>query len=216
MVRILVILEQFNISSFFRGEFVHKCKYASFFCQIGFISRCRGPPNLNFEKFKFRRKTMKNFKYKGKKLCDYIVYTNKKNKLVAVFKDSENNIQEVEISDIIKDTLIKEKLIEKRQQNEFDRHIEHSEIYENKFPSRVLDKPISLEDEFANKLLNKELKDAIDSLSELQKRRIQLYYFDNKTLKEIAKIESCSIMSVKNSLDLAIKKLAKKLKNFKN
>lgn len=216
MVRILVILEQFNISSFFRGKFVRKYKYASFFCQLDLIFHCRGPPNLNFSKFKFRRKTMKKFNYKGKKLCDYIVYTNNKNKLVAVFKDSENKIQKVEISDIIKDTLIKERLIEKRQQNEFDRHIEHSEIYENKLPARVLDKPISIEDEFANKLLNKELKNAIDSLSELQKRRIQMYYFDNKKLKEIAKIENCSIMSVKNSLDLAIKKLAKKLKNFKN
>ena len=159
---------------------------------------------------------MKKFNYKGKKLCDYIVYTNNKNKLIAVFKDSENKIQEVEISDIIKDTLIKERLIEKRQQNEFDRHIEHSEIYENKLPARVLDKPISIEDEFANKLLNKELKNAINSLSELQKRRIQMYYFENKTLKEIAEIEGCAIMSVKDSLDLAINNLEKKLKKFKN
>lgn len=216
MVRILVLLEQVNISSFFRGGFVHKHKSAYFFCELSSITRCRGPPNLNFQKFKFRRKIMKKFKFKGKKLCDYIVYTDDKNKHIAVFKDYENNIREVEISDLIKEALIMEKRKEKNQQNEFDRHIEHSEIYENKLPFRVMDKPISLEDEFASKQINRELKNAINSLSDLQKRRIQMYYFENKTLKEIAEIEGCAIMSVKDSLDLAINNLEKKLKKFKN
>ena len=159
---------------------------------------------------------MKIFNYKGKKLCDYIVYTNENNKHIAIFRDSENKIQEVEISSIIKDALINEKRKEKRQKNEFDRHIEHSVVYENKLHSRVMDKPISLEEQFENKLINKELKDAINSLSELQKRRIKMYYFENKTLKEIAEIEGCAIMSVKDSLDIAIDKLEKKLKKFKN
>ena len=216
MVRILVILEQFNISLIFRGGFVLVNKFTSFFCLLGSILNCRGPPNLNFEKFKFRRKIMKKFNFKGRKLCDYIVYKDDKNRDIAIFKDYENNIQEVEISNIIKEALIKEKRKEKKQQNEFDRHIEHSEIYENKLPFRVMAKPISLEEQFENKLINKELKDAINSLSELEKRRIQMYYFENKTLREIAEIEGCAIMSVKDSLDIAISKIEKKLKNFKN
>ena len=73
---------------------------------------------------------MKIFNYKGKKLCDYIVYTNEKNKHIAIFRDGENKIQEVEISDIIKEALINEKRKEKRQKNEFDRHIEHYALYE--------------------------------------------------------------------------------------
>ena len=158
---------------------------------------------------------MKEFKFKGKKICDYIVYTNNENKHIAVFTDYENNIHKVEISSLIKEALINEKRKEKKQQNEFDRHIEHSEIYENKLPFRVMDKPISLEDEFSNKQINIELKNAINSLSELQKRRIQMYYFENKTLKEIAEIEGCAIMSVKDSLDLAINNLEKKLRKFK-
>ncbi len=159
---------------------------------------------------------MKEFYLKGKKLCDYIVYTNKKNKHIAIFKDSENKIKRVEISNIVFELLINEKKKEKSQQNEYDRHIEHSEIYENNLPSRVMDKPISLEEQFENKLINKELKEAINSLSELQKRRIQMYYFENKTLREIAEIEGCAIMSIKDSLDVAINKLEKKLKKFKN
>lgn len=159
---------------------------------------------------------MKKENLKGEKLCDYIIYINKKNECIAVFKDFENNIQEVKIDSNIKKALIEEKRKEKSQQNKFDRHIEHSEIYDNKLPSRVMDKPISLEDEFENRLIYKELKKAINSLSELQKRRIQMYYFENKTLREIAKIEGCAIMSVKNSLDVAINNLEKKLKKFKN
>lgn len=159
---------------------------------------------------------MKIFNYKGKRLCDYIVYTNENNKHIAIFRDGENKIQEVEISSIIKDALINEKRKEKRQKNEFDRHIEHSIVYENKLNSRAMDKPISLEEQFENKIINQNLKDAISSLSEVQKRRIKMYYFEDKTLKEIAEIEGCAIMSVKDSLDLAIEKLEKKLKKFKN
>ena len=50
-------------------------------------------------------------------------------------------------------------------------------------------------------------------LSNIQKRRIKMYYFDDMTLKEIAKIEKCSIMSVKESIDSGINKLRKNLKN---
>lgn len=52
---------------------------------------------------------MKIFNYNEKKLCDYIVYTNEYNKHIAIFRDANNKIQEVEISDIIKDALINEK-----------------------------------------------------------------------------------------------------------
>lgn len=50
MVRILVILEQFNKSSIFRGRFVLKNTSTSFFCLLGSIPNCRGPPNLKFQK----------------------------------------------------------------------------------------------------------------------------------------------------------------------
>lgn len=50
MVRILVILEQFNKSSIFRGRFVLINTSTSFFCLLGSIPNCRGPPNLKFQK----------------------------------------------------------------------------------------------------------------------------------------------------------------------
>lgn len=157
---------------------------------------------------------MKKFKLTGKKLCDYVVYINDENKYIAVFKDYENNIKEVEISNTIKNALIQEKREEKKQQNEFDRHIEHSEIYENKLPFRVMDKPISLEEDFENKFINKKLKDAISSLSETQKRRIYMYYFEKLTQQEIADKEGISLRAVQYTLNHALEELKKFFKKI--
>ena len=91
--------------------------------------------------------------------------------------------------------------------------IEHSEIYENNLEVRAMDKPVSLEEVIETKLLNEDLKMAINSLSDIQKRRIKMYYFEDKTLREIAEIEHCKIMSVKDSIDVGIKKI-KKILNY--
>ena len=157
---------------------------------------------------------MKIFNYNGKKLCDYIVYTNEHNKHIAIFRDANNIIQEVEISDIIKEALINEKRKEKRQKNEFDRHIEHSEIYENRLNSRAMDKPKSLEEQFENKIISQNLRDAISSLSEVQKRRIKMYYFERMTQQEIADKEGVSLRAVQYTLNDALEELKKIFKKF--
>lgn len=156
---------------------------------------------------------MKIFNYNGKKLCDYIVYTNEYNKHIAIFRDANNKIQEVEISDIIKDALINEKRKEKRQKNEFDRHIEHSIVYENKLNSRVMDKPIDLEDEVIKKTLIKEIKSELNKLPEVQKERIKKYFFENKTYDEIAKDEGVNKTSVMRAINNGLEKILKKIKN---
>ena len=77
----------------------------------------------------------------------------------------------------------------------------------------MLYKPISIEEEVENNVLLDDLKKAINCLTEVQKRRLKLYYFEDKTLKEIAELEHCSISSAKESIDSAINKLKKILKN---
>ena len=57
------------------------------------------------------------------------------------------------------------------------------------------------------------LKNAINTLSLVQKRRIKMYYFEDMTLKQIAELEHCSIMSVKESINSGINKLRKIIKN---
>lgn len=105
-------------------------------------------------------------------------------------------------------------LQDKKEMNEYDRHIEHSELLEITLNKRAVHKSISVEDMVINSIFNEDLKIAINSLSEVQKRRIKKYYFDNMNLREIAEQEHCSIMSVKDSINLGIDKLRKILKNW--
>ena len=108
----------------------------------------------------------------------------------------------------------KSELQDKREMNEFDRHIEHSEIYEDNLVIRAKEKTISMEDEFIQKATFEELKRAIEMLPEIQKRRIKKYYFDDKDEYEIAKEEFISVKNVSVTLKSArenLKKILKKL-----
>lgn len=67
----------------------------------------------------------------------------------------------------------------------------------------------SVEDIIFNKLLKEKLYHAIDRLSEIQKRRLILYYFDGLTYEEIARKEGCTKMPVKRSIDAALEHLKK-------
>ena len=62
-----------------------------------------------------------------------------------------------------------------------------------------------------------ELIDALykvmETLTEVQKRRIILHYFKKKTYEEIAKIEGTNKAAIQQSIDLALKKF-EKLKNL--
>lgn len=99
-----------------------------------------------------------------------------------------------------------------KELNEYDRHIEHSEIFENNLEVRAKDKPLSLEDEIIKKATFDELKKAIELLPEVQKRRIKKYYFDDKTQQQIANEEGVDIRAIQYTLNIALKKLKEILK----
>ena len=48
---------------------------------------------------------------------------------------------------------------------------------------------------------------AINQLSEKQKRRIKMYFFEDKKFCEIAELEHCAIGSVEDSINNGIKKI---------
>lgn len=70
----------------------------------------------------------------------------------------------------------------------------------------------SLTDEVEDKILLDEIKEAINLLDEIQKRRIKKYFFDNMTYEQIAKEEHCTKRAVKFSIDIGIEKISKKIK----
>ena len=127
-------------------------------------------------------------------------YCDKTNTYKVLFKDSNGKFQCVEISSVIYELLDSFELNDLAEMNRFDRHIEHSEVYDESLHTRVTDKPMELEDFVIQKVSFEELKKAINQLPEKQKRRIKLYYFEDKTLEEIAEIEGCYYTSVRDSL----------------
>ena len=140
-------------------------------------------------------------------------YCEERDIYIISFKDSRGIIQNVEVTETIYKTFDRFELDDLSEMNEFDNHIEHSEIFENNLNDRAKDKPISLKDEIIRKSTFDELKKAIDMLPEVQKRRIKLYYFDDMSTKDIATLEKCTQHSVRVSIRRAIEELKNILKN---
>jgi len=141
----------------------------------------------------------------------------KENNYVVSFKTVKNEYKEVKVSEEVFKAFDKFELEDISQLHKVDKHIDMRVIDNTEYMDIILfnnavNDEISIEEQIENKILQEELKKAILELSEVQKRRVIKYYFENKTLQKIAKEEGCSIASVKESLDSSINKLRKKLK----
>ncbi len=136
----------------------------------------------------------------------------KEEKYYVSFKDSNNVLQEISITKEVYDAFDKFELEDISQIHKIRKHIEHNEVYEETLYQRSAIDSISVEDEVSTKIINEELKKAINSLDEIQKRRIIKYYFYDKTYEEIAKEEGISTKNVWKSINIALDKIKKNLK----
>lgn len=141
-------------------------------------------------------------------------YIESKNIYTVSFKDVKGKLQEVEIDKEIYKALDRFELDDLSEMNEYDNHIEHSEIFENNLESRAKDKQILLEDMIIQKITFEKLKEAINLLPEVQRRRIKKYYFEDKNEKEIANEEKISQKNVSKSLAVAKRNLKEILKKL--
>lgn len=132
---------------------------------------------------------------------------------VVEFKDSRNIICKVEISDEVYEAFDKFELEDISQIHKYRKHIEHNEVYEETLYHRAINNSVSIEEEIEEKIMVEELKNFINSLPEIQKRRLKKYYFEDMTLEQIAKEENCTKRAVKFTIDIAIEKISKKIKN---
>lgn len=141
-----------------------------------------------------------------------ISFCEKQNKYQVIFKDGKGIYQTIEVSAEIHNAFNSFELKDISELNEYDRHIEHSEVYDNSLNSRVVDKPVSLEELVENKITYEELYKVIEALPDIQKRRIKMYYFEDMTFDEIAKKEKCTKRAVKFSVDIGLEKIKEILK----
>lgn len=140
-------------------------------------------------------------------------YDENKQVYTVEFKDNKRVLHKVEISEKVYKAFDKFELEDVSQIHKYQRHIEHSEVYEETLNTKAVDKPLGVDEIVENKILSEDLKNAINSLPEIQKRRIQKYFFEDKTYEEIALEENCTKMAIKFSIDSGLEKISKKLKN---
>ena len=140
-------------------------------------------------------------------------YDDERNTYVVEFKDNFMNTQFVDVSKEVYKALDKFELEDISQIHKYKKYIEHLDLSEEELQHRMANKPMELEDDVEKRILHKEIKNIINNLSDIQKRRIIKYYFDNKTFEEIANEENCTKRAVKFSIDIALEKI---FKNFKN
>ena len=183
-----------------------------FFCfLIGYL--CRGPPSIvlileiktiggiKMVKIPVRNRSKDNPYFLG--------FDENKKTYTVEFIDNRKVIHKVEISDEIYKALDKFELEDVSQIHKFQRHIEHSELYDETLNNRTLNSIPGVEEIVEQKMMSEDLKNAISTLSSTQKRRIKMYYFDELTQKEIAEREGTSIRAVQYTLNSAISQLQK-------
>ena len=179
------------------------------------VVRCRSPPLINLKKnssWLEENRMVNRPKRRKHKDNPYTLECVKNNKYIVSFKDGKGILRMVEVSEEVYNSMDRFELDDLSELNEFDNHIEHSEIYEETLYKRVMDKPIELEDYIIQKSTFEDLKNAINLLPEIQKRRIKKYYFDDKTQQEIADEENVDIRAIQYSLNIALTNLKKILK----
>ena len=130
------------------------------------------------------------------------------------FIDNKQVIHNVEVSKKVFEAFDKFELEDISELHKVDKHIDSRNIDNTDYTDIVLyhlgiSNYKSVEEEIEEKLQNEELYKAINILSETQKRRLKLYYFEDLTLQEIADLEGCSVKNVYKSIEQAKEKLQK-------
>lgn len=100
------------------------------------------------------------------------------------------------------------------QMNEYDRHLEHSEVYEHTLYQKSVSSEQPLEEHFDKAQDSENLHMAINKLPNVQKRRLKKYYFEEKTFEEISLEEGCTYQCVQRSVYRTVAKIKNILKNL--
>ena len=126
------------------------------------------------------------------------------------FRDGLGVLHEMEIDGELYELLNAFELEDLSYLNEWDRHIEQSELSEETLEQRMRKTPSSVEESVYRAIQYEKLHQAIDHLPKTQRRRLILYYFYDFTYEKIAEIDGCSVHSV----FVAIERAKEKIKFF--
>jgi len=93
-----------------------------------------------------------------------------------------------------------------------ERHTEQSDLTDETLYGRALHQPKDVDEAVLDILRNEQLRQAVQSLSEIQRRRFVLYHEFGFTYEQIAQMEGCTKSPVKRSIDRAEKEIREKMK----
>lgn len=155
-----------------------------------------------------KRPKRRKDKYNPYTLCS------EKGRYYISFVDVNNNFQEISVSQKVFESFNKFELEDISQMNEYDRHLEHSEVDENTLYQKSVSSEQPLEEYFDKVQDVENLHIAISKLPEVQKRRLNKYYFEEKTFDKIALEEGCTYQCVQRSVYRAVEKIKNILKNL--
>ena len=117
-------------------------------------------------------------------------------KYYVSFTDGQNINREVEVSQPVYSEFLRFVKTERNLKRWTERYIEHSCLTCETLFKRALHPQKSAEETVLEKIRNERVRQAINNLTEIQKRRFILYYEFNMTYEEIAEIEGRSPIPV--------------------
>jgi len=102
----------------------------------------------------------------------------------------------------------------KSQEYYFGRYIEHQSMSDEALHKRIFADQELTDEQIIKKQYHRVLYKSINNLPEKQRRRFMLYFEHDLTYKEIAEIECCSVVSVKQVIDRAKETIIQDLKKY--
>lgn len=156
-----------------------------------------------------KRRKAKDNPYTIYKIC----YENEQIKYYLAFVDGNGVKQCIEVNQELFTAFDEFELEDISFLHKIERHYERLEMTENELYKKALICQKSIEEIALQNIDMDKLKQAIKLLPDIQRRRLTLYYFGGYTYKQIAIMDNCTIMAVKHSVDIAVKKLKKFFEN---
>lgn len=148
----------------------------------------------------------------------YTLYSDESNNKYSVsFKNNRGMLLDVEISIEVYNAFNEFELNDLSQMNKDDLHRDYR-IIDNTEESEIIifhsltNDTQTIEEIVEKNIINERLKQYIEELPEIQKRRLKKYYYEDKSFEQIAREEKCTKRAVKFSVDIALEKIIKKIK----
>lgn len=123
------------------------------------------------------------------------------------FEDGQGVHHEIEIDESLYRLLDRFELDDLSYLNEVDRHLDQTELSETLLSRYVSAEQEILEDAVCYSMQWEAVRAEIACLPEVQKWRLQLYFFNGLTYEEIAALEHCKYQAVQQSVLSALEKI---------